>query len=465
MSKVATKKTNFDPAQKAALLAQASTAISAFVEGLAQFEPGMLVKDDDDYGFTFFDGFMVYFTKPYLEAKAEFTHLAARLLKARAAHELTIGTLIQKAAQGYVIARSNENGGDADGDILKASAKTLVDTLLEELSKVYTRIEANYLVSHDGFAGIVKLGRVRSMTCEDAGTETPLAGITKIRLAPGDYPNQSILSTGTYLVGMPRMVWVVDVPATKENVPEEAKWLIDVAVSFMRLSSRHWSVRYPKLGQIEPHPTLPASLGAPHVTFHGEHSFTGGKKLPAIYDINKKVAKDIQSTSCQQRANVLFDPPNKSLAMRVAQGLGWLTRGRQVSDRAEQLLSFFTAVEALLTSNDKNDPVTQTISRHVSVIYTQKLADRVSVYNRVKSLYGLRSAVVHAGKRDVLWQDVNTLQSIVEAVYFIVLQRCDLTMKQDKFAQSLSDASHGLPWEFAKPVPPAKGKASSKTKS
>jgi hypothetical protein len=465
MSKSTTKKAHIDPGQKTVLLTQASATITAFVDGLVEFEPGMLAGDDDDYGFAFFDGYMVYFTKPYIEAKAEFTRLAARILKARAAHEPTIGTLVQKAAQGYVVARSEDDGDHADSNILKDAAQSLVDIVLEELSKVYTRIEANFLVSHDGFDGIIDLGRVRSMTCKDAGTHTPLTGITKIRLQPGEYPNQSYLSTGTFLVGMPHMVWVVDVPATKENVPEEAKWLIDVAVSFMRLSSRHWSARYPKPGQIEPHPTLPASLGAPHVTFYGDVSYTGGKKLPSIYEINEKVAKDLQASDCQQRADILFDPPNKSLAMRVAQGLGWLTRGRQVSDRAERLLSFFTALEALLTSSDKNDPVTQTISRHVSVIYTQKLADRVSIYNRVKSLYGLRSAVVHAGKRDVLWQDVNTLQSIVEAVYFVVLQRCDLSMSQDNFAQSLSEASHGMRWEFAAPSKPSKGKASSKKKS
>lgn len=457
MSKTKTTKSQIDPNQKKALLAQASITIRAFIEGLAEFEPAKLISDDDEYGFTFFDGYMVYFTRPYLEAKGEFTRLAARVLKARAAHEPTIGTLVQKAAQSYVVARAGNGGDDPDEKILMDTTQSLVNLVLEELSKVYMRLEANFLVSQNEFNGIIKLGRVRIMTTEDAATETPLSGITKIRLAPGKYPKQTVdLPTQTYSVGMPRMVWVVDVPATKENVPEETKWLIDVAVSFMRLSSRHWSTRYPKSGQIEPHPTLPASHGAPHVTFINDTAYTGGKKLPGIYDIDKKVAKDLQSSECQQRAAILFDPPSKSLAMRVAQGLGWLTRGRQLSDRAERLLSFFTALEALLTSNDKNDPVTQTIARHVSVIHNQKIADRVQIYNRVKSLYGLRSAVVHSGKREVLWEDVNTLQRITEAVYGVVLHRCDLAMLQDKFAQSLSDASHGLPWEFSKPAKTSK---------
>lgn len=128
-----------------------------------------------------------------------------------------------------------------------------------------------------------------------------------------------------------------------------------------------------------------------------------------------------------------------------------MTRGRQVSDRSERLLAFFTALEALLSSDDKSAPVTQTISRHVSVIYTQDIKTRLAVYNQIKWLYSIRSAVVHAGKREVLWQDVNNLQNYAEAVYWTVLNRCDLSMTQDRFAQSLADASHGMRWEFAAP--------------
>jgi hypothetical protein len=190
-------------------------------------------------------------------------------------------------------------------------------------------------------------------------------------------------------------------------------------------------------------------LRLPHVTMEGDVAHTGGGKLPGSYEVTEKVAEELKSTKVQSLAKMLFDPKDKSLAQRVAQGLGWMTRGRQVSDRAERLLSFFTALEALLTSSDKDAPVTQTISRHAAVILTREVKSRVSAYNQIKGLYTIRSAVVHAGRRDVLWQDVNTLQHIVETVYWIVLERCDLGMTQERFGQSLADGSHGLPWEFA----------------
>ncbi|WP_426129161.1 hypothetical protein [Pararhizobium sp. PWRC1-1] len=165
---------------------------------------------------------------------------------------------------------------------------------------------------------------------------------------------------------MPGSVWVVEVPATKANVAEEAKWLIDVAVSLMRLSTSQWKGHLPGIGELEAHPIYPTIHAQPHMTFDDASTAT----LPGWYETTAKAVVDQNLPKIQSLASILFDPSDKSLAQRVAQGLGWMTRGRQVADRAERLLSFFTALESLLTSTDKTDPVTQTISRHVSVIYT-----------------------------------------------------------------------------------------------
>jgi hypothetical protein len=247
---------------------------------------------------------------------------------------------------------------------------------------------------------------------------------------------------------------VVQVSATKKNAIEEAKWFIDVAISLMRLSARHWKGVFPDIGKIEPHPTYPTNLMHPRATIAGDVASLGGMTLPPWYEIDEGIASALNAPEIQARAKVLFDPSNGSLAQRVAQGLGWMTRGRQVSDRSERLLSFFTALEALLTTSDKSDPITQTISRNVSVIWTQDVKKRVEVFNRIKNYYSIRSSVVHSGRREVLWQDVNNLQNFVEGVFWVVLNQCDLTMSQERFAKSLAYASHGLRWEFAEPEEP-----------
>ena len=256
---------------------------------------------------------------------------------------------------------------------------------------------------------------------------------------------------------MPANVWVVYVVATKENAKEEAMWLINIAASLMRLSGAPWPVPVPEIGETEQNPTHRPIHGNQYVTINDEAVWTlSGSRLAGYYELGEEQLARLATPEFKARASVLFDPPDRSLAQRVAQGLGWLSRGRQASDRAERFLAFFTAIEALLSSSDKSAPVVQTISRYLAVIWTSDVEARAVVFNQIKALYGLRSQIVHAGGREVLWQEVNRLQIYSEQLVQIVLTYCPLDMRHDQFVSSLSRASHGLPWEYA---PVAKGTA------
>lgn len=441
-------KMGFDQKQKNKLLEHARDVITEFNKGVI-LDDDLNPHDWGEYGVTLFDEYSARFTEGYLKARHEFTGLAAKMLKAKSAHEKVIRTICQKAGQEYV--KQTAGSHEPFPKKLEDAAKSLVDTVLAEAGREFLHIEPNFLVRH-GVPDVVTLGRVRSMRTELASTNTLLSKTTKIKLIVGNYPKQSFQQDRTFSLCMPRSVWVVDVAATKENVAEEAKWLIDVAVSLMRLSARKWQGNFPKMGDLEAHPTYPTHDAQPHVTIEDDSFFTGGVKLAGWYETDAEVVAELSMHEVQAKAEALFDPTNKSLAYLVAHGLGWMTRGRQASDRSEKLLYFFTALEALLTSNDKNTPITQTISRHMAVIYTQDVNTRIAVYNQIKGLYSLRSAVVHSGRREVLWQDVINLQAYVETIFWIVLNRCDLSMSQDRFMQSLADASHGLRWEFAAPA-------------
>ena len=65
-----------------------------------------------------------------------------------------------------------------------------------------------------------------------------------------------------------------------------------------------------------------------------------------------------------------------------------MTRGRQARDRSERLLFFFTAIEALLSGDDKTAPVTQTIARRAATILvddpTHRL-DKMCIRDRCSS--------------------------------------------------------------------------------
>ncbi|CAN7570005.1 hypothetical protein [Mesorhizobium caraganae] len=451
-------KPSFDKNQKKELKQHAIGVMHGLLQGAIRIgDPKPF--DFGELGGTFFEGFTARFTSLFVEARREFVVLAATMLKAKSAHEPTLLNLCLTAAQDCIKQLDPKaSPQQADKTIDQCADKLVADTLAEG-GKEYIEIVPNFLIMPNGYDGPIKIGRVTSMRTDDAVASTAaLAGNKKVSLVKGSYPNIELIK-GTLLVGMPAMVFVVEVPAARQNVAEEAKWLIDVAITFIRLLGSGWSPRFPDIGDIEPHPTLPTNPRRSHVTIDGTIVSAGGAQGVRAYDVDHAIAAQLSDQSIQKLADLLFDTTEKALAGRVAQGLGWITRGRQSLDRAERLLAFFTALEALLTNDDKSAPITQTISRFVSVICTNDIETRVKVFNQVKSLYGVRSKVVHGGKREVLWKDVNVLQSYVEVVFKVVLKQCDLTMGHSRFNDSLAVASHGLPWEFAVPGDVAAGES------
>lgn len=207
-----------------------------------------------------------------------------------------------------------------------------------------------------------------------------------------------------------------------------------------------------------------ASLAAMELRGSGSHVGTERRLWreadhTAIVRSRQTDRSDYLQSSFAARAKLVFDPPKGSLAERISQGLGWLTRGRQSDDRAERLLYNFTAIEALLSSDDKSAPVTQNIARNAATILTDDVAARANTAKDIRKLYDLRSSVVHAGSRPVAWTQANLAQNLAEELFWKVLPNADLSLKHADFIAQLSFASYGSPW------PPRAPEAASKSEA
>ena len=121
--------------------------------------------------------------------------------------------------------------------------------------------------------------------------------------------------------------------------------------------------------------------------------------------------------------------------------LGWLTKGRQSIDRAERLLYFFTAIEALLTRQSKDSPVIDTIARHGSVMLGSSIASRSNIAKRFKKLYGFRSSTVHRGARTASALMVKEAQFLAESLMCAALEEANLEQSHSAFSEGLAAAS------------------------
>lgn len=416
------------------LVAHAEAFMTLFAECAAeQKQPDKMPGLNFSYGAAGF----VEMTGDLEKALSDFVHRAAKLMGAAAAHEKAISQIATKHAHVQVTKASPP----------KAAASALIDEVFKAGGASFVFVAPNYLVRLPPEILEVRIGRVRVMqTAAFAAERKKKYPDDAAKLVVGGGFSFGLPTAGKMYVTMLPICWVVEVDAAAENVEEEGKWLIDVAVSLLRLHHDKWQGLFPGPGDQEPHPIKVPTPHDESVKYQGSTVSFGGGKTPGWYEVDEVVSAKTIDTGFIAKAQLVSDPPAKTLAERVSQGLGWLTRGRQSADRAERLLYFFTAIEALLSSDDKTAPVVQTIARHSAVLLTNDNAARAAMASAIRKLYVFRSALVHAGNRSVFWSSANTAQIIAESLFFVVLSKADLAQPHAKLCEELSASSYGLPW-------------------
>ena len=247
------------------------------------------------------------------------------------------------------------------------------------------------------------------------------------------------------LLGVADVCWQVQVAAAQRNAYEEAAWLVDIALSVLRLSYTRHTPLYPAVGEIEAHPTDRLQSHNLAITKNADGIQAGGLRIPLHYTVDDGTLKRIRAPNFAKKVAVLFDAPRTSLAVRFAHGLGWMSRARRSLDRSERLLFFFTAIEALLSTEDKTAPVVQTIARHAATILAQP-KQRSRLARDIKRSYEIRSALIHAGRREVSHSEARDAHLLAEALYSRVWKMERLERPAVDFHTDLSEASYGLSW-------------------
>ena len=379
---------------------------------------------------------VVEITDALLKTMAALRSRAMKILGSKAGHERAMDQTVLKVAHQSV----------ADGNDVDTMATALINAMFDQALVTYEYVAPNRLIRFNGGTKGIRIGNVRAMLTSDLQTQRqasyPNGNVT---LIPGKEFSMD-LAAGSASITLYGVCWVVDVDAIAENVEEEGKWLIDVAVSLLRLSHADWKGLPPAIGQREPHPMQNPVWQNQGIKLQGPKVLAGGSTVPPLYEIDPGVEATVATPEFKAKAAAIFAPTKDSLAARVSQGLGWLTRGRQSADRAERLLYFFTAIEALLSGTDKSAPVVQTIARHAAVMLSNDNAERERHASRLKALYNLRSALVHNGYRGVDWTAANAAHEYAEALFYVALDSSSLTGKHDSFSQGLAEASYGLAW-------------------
>jgi hypothetical protein len=244
-------------------------------------------------------------------------------------------------------------------------------------------------------------------------------------------------------------MWDIQVSSSSAALFEHASWLTCIATSVIRLivEPSQMGPMHPRRSDIENQPFDRHRTFDEHIVVVAKGSFSlGGGKAGRLYELDKRAKRSLSNKDMAERISLVFNPSNKSLAQRFSQGLGWLAKGRQAKDRSDRFLFFFTALEALLSSDDKTAPVVQTIARHAAVLWTNDVSKRIKISQKIRKLYATRSALIHAGSRSVTYEGATEIHNIAENIFSAVWDTTDLKMSHSKFCEELSEASYGMPF-------------------
>ena len=347
-------------------------------------------------------------------------------------------------------------------------ARDFVEEVSSYSQRGYAYIAPNYVLRFTDQASKVVIGPVEAMKTECIANSQN-----------GDSEHKSIhvgskfdfsISEGRLLIELPEYCWFIPmgyVQAARRNAEEKAIWMINIAISLLRLCHPNPKQSdFPKIGDLEEMPiTEPKKfwLGGgreekafvlhdvnktPRSPLFGFSAAVQSsvRRMDGVYTIDDSVVKVAEDEGFKRKAAQIFSPGRKSLSERFGPGLGWLSRARQTSDRAERFLFFFTAIEALLCSDDKTAPVVQTISRHAAVILHDSPEERARLAASLRALYKVRSVLVHTGQRRVSQTNIIKVQQVVEELYRTVMERYPLDVRFDEFGKSLAHASNVTSW-------------------
>lgn len=428
---------------------QHAAAKKALSDYYQEFQSALSVSGipsfDSDYGWSLGPAGAVMRTKEMLASSSQFAKFIAKALGARYGDENDLTNIVQEEAHLGVKAGHNYQNYQA------AVVQRICDSLTQDF-EVYL---PNSLVFLAPNVKPLRIGSVRILRLTEVEKETQaiIANMTQPRpdigLAYDHLESNIILTLPGMGITIPssRIMWAIEAPSSKTHVREEALWRIGVAISLMRLRCNDWDGREPRYGTIEINPTIRDQYGGQNaLTRNGTNLSAGGGTVPGIYFVDGKVSKELRKKANQTLFDSIFSYQVGALSEQLFNALGWLAKGRQATDRSERLLYFFTAIEAVLTREDKNSPVIDTIARHGAVAMARTAKDRPFVAQRFKQLYSFRSATVHRGARTASVLTVTEAQKLAEWLVAVVLKKCDVSVSHKSFCDSLAKASYGAKW-------------------
>ena len=419
---------------------QSNTSVVKKLEQLIDDVRNTVISSESSYqllemGFSSTRTGTIYFTPNFIQTRNELCRAILKVIKTPIGDEKWINSAIHSSLHRCI------------ADETKKPIKHLLEAIEEAFHKT-TIYVPNSLVGAMPEQAIVRIGPVTILTIDSV--------INELRNNP-DNPSGMLFSleNGQMKINYKTMqatpqshkfFWKCELNCPKEIREETAIWNIYIASSILRMFGGNWSGLYPLATDTEPY-----GIGKPQTTENFIALYKGalpfpGKTYAKTYNILPKNSAEISSLKVQEKINSIFEAKEKTIGRAIATALGWQALSRKEANRSVKSIHSFTSIEALLSGSNKSAPVTDTISRFTSVIWNDDPEIRANVFKKMKSLYEVRSDIVHRGELNATQSTHALLQHVAENLIYQLVEKTDLSMPLTELHNSLRSATHGQKW-------------------
>jgi hypothetical protein len=153
------------------------------------------------------------------------------------------------------------------------------------------------------------------------------------------------------------------------------------------------------------------------------HVSLGFRNLSLPFSFALIDASSAKRSGLERVNSMLANQSSSSLDEKILSSLQWAGRASIEDRREEAFLLFCVSLEALLLSKHSTSEITQTFALRGAHFLVKDAALRKEVFRDLKSLYGIRSSIVHSGHTQVAEADLWRIRWMAKTALLIMLVR------------------------------------------
>lgn len=174
-------------------------------------------------------------------------------------------------------------------------------------------------------------------------------------------------------------------------------------------------------------------------------SFSEGTPITNNYALHKSYYEALLNHGLSTINEMHLSEQSSNFKVKILDAIHWYGSAVKEEYDGEKFIKLTICLETLLKKESDKEEVTKTISERLALLVGQDFSERKKILSEMKELYGVRSSIIHRGKRNVEETKLNQLFILSRLVIINSLYRYKEDDSFDKFINDIDDMK--MRWE------------------